>query len=104
MSSVATRARAFLLVLPMLAAACGAPVSAVRVAPERVHRELTANVLTANRPSTATRNVLYAQHLTAAFEERPEDALAALHRYAAASGDSEALFALAELSFHHAHA
>lgn len=104
MSFAARRVRALLLVLPLALAACTAPVSAVRVAPERVHRELTANVLTADRPSTATRNVLYEHDLRDEFAERPEAALATLHRHAMATGDSDALFALAELSFLHAHA
>src|SRR5712692_7944148 len=71
-----------LVTLALAVAACAGPVGAVRVAPERVHRELTANVLTVARPSTATRNVLYERNLRDQFEKRPEEALAALHRHA----------------------
>lgn len=87
-----------------LAACAGGPIGAVRAAPADVHRELTANALTAGRPSTGTRNVLFARNLRAAFAARPAEALAALHRQAAGGDDPDALFALAELSFLHAEA
>jgi hypothetical protein len=101
-SSRAGRRWSGLLLLALAVAACAAPVSAVRVSPERVHRELTTNVLTAGRPSTATGNVLYELNLRDQFEEHPEEALAVLHRHAVGTSDADALFALAELSFLHA--
>src|SRR5262245_34758941 len=94
-----------LVALPLVLAACAAgPVDAVRVAPAEVHRELTANALTAARPSTATSNVLFERNLRDAFAARPAETLAELHRQVAAGEDLDALFALAELSFLHAEA
>jgi uncharacterized protein (DUF58 family) len=65
--------------LPLLLAACAAPVTVERVDPRSVHRELTANVLTVGEESGASRNVLYRWDLTERFESDPEGALAELH-------------------------
>jgi pimeloyl-ACP methyl ester carboxylesterase len=83
--------------------ACAAtPVRVEPADPQRVHRELTANVLTQGRPSDRSRQLLERLALTDAFEKSPEQTLAALHRSLAPEGDQRRLFALAELSFHHA--
>jgi pimeloyl-ACP methyl ester carboxylesterase len=89
--------------LPLLLAACAAPVTVERVDPRTVHRELTANVLTVGEESGASRNVLYRWDLTERFESDPEGALAQLHA-AVAGGRAgrDELFTLAELSFLHA--
>ena len=89
--------------LPLLLAACAAPVTVERVDPRSVHRELTANVLTVGEESGASRNVLYRWDLTERFESDPEGALAQLHA-AVVSGRAgrDELFTLAELSFLHA--
>jgi len=89
--------------LPLLLAACAAPVTVERVDPRSVHRELTANVLTVGEESGASRNVLYRWDLTERFESDPEGALAQLHA-AVAGGRAgrDELFTLAELSFLHA--
>jgi pimeloyl-ACP methyl ester carboxylesterase len=80
--------------------ACGTPIGVTRVDPRIVHRSLTANVLSTGRPSGPTRNVLHRRYLYKRFEDEPERALAELHRIAVAEGgDTEDLFALAELSF-----
>ncbi|HEX4988823.1 MAG TPA: alpha/beta fold hydrolase [Candidatus Binatia bacterium] len=91
------------LLLPLLLAACAAPVTVERVDPRSVHRELTANVLTVGEESGASRNVLYRWDLTERFESDPEGALAQLHA-AVAGGRAgrDELFTLAELSFLHA--
>jgi len=92
-----------IFLLPLLLAACAAPVTVERVDPRSVHRELTANVLTVGEESGASRNVLYRWDLTERFESDPEGALAQLHA-AVAGGRAgrDELFALAELSFLHA--
>jgi pimeloyl-ACP methyl ester carboxylesterase len=92
-----------IFLLPLLLAACAAPVTVERVDPRTVHRELTANVLTVGEESGASRNVLYRWDLTERFESDPEGALAQLHA-AVAGGRAgrDELFTLAELSFLHA--
>jgi hypothetical protein len=57
--------------LPLLLAACAAPVTVERVDPRTVHRELTANVLTVGEESGASCNVLYRWDLTERFESDP---------------------------------
>src|SRR6516165_5850170 len=89
--------------LPLFLATCAVPVTVERVDPRTVHRELTANVLTVDEESSASRNVLDRWDLTERFESDPEGALAQLH--AAVVGERagrDELFALAELSFLHA--
>ena len=83
--------------------ACGSFVSVKRVPPETVGRELSANVLTGDRPSTPTRNVLLEHGLLEAFDADPVGTLARLHKaMVAEDGDFEDLFALAELAFRQA--
>jgi len=91
-----------LLVL-LLTACASSPVGVVRMDPREVHRELTRDVLSAEEPSTATRNILEEQNLAALFKEEPERALTKLHNHVAANPTrGSELFALAELSFLHA--
>jgi pimeloyl-ACP methyl ester carboxylesterase len=80
-------------------------VSAVRVDPKVVLRDLGRSAITTGEPSWPTRNVLFEYELFEAFGQRPEDAIAELHRAMVASGgDQDLLFALAELSFLHGQA
>ena len=83
-------------------AACANPVSAVRVDSKTVYGELGQSAVATGKPSTPTRNVLLERGLLEAFDEKPETALADLHKaMVSAGGDLDALFALAELSFLH---
>jgi hypothetical protein len=83
-------------------AACAAPVQAVRVDPKVVHGDLAESAVTTGDPSLPTRNVLFELGLFDRFAERPEPALADLHKAMVASGgEPDLLFALAELSFLH---
>ncbi|MBI5507051.1 MAG: alpha/beta hydrolase [Deltaproteobacteria bacterium] len=77
------------------------PVGVKRMDPRTVHRTLTANVLTAGKPSIPTLNVLHRRDLFQRFDKDPAGALAALHRVAVAEDDTDAYFALAELAFLH---
>ncbi|HXD99327.1 MAG TPA: hypothetical protein VN646_22435 [Candidatus Acidoferrum sp.] len=80
-------------------------MSAVRVDPKVVLRDLGRSAITTGEPSWPTRNVLFEYELFEAFGQRPEDAIAELHRAMVASGgDQDLLFALAELSFLHGQA
>src|SRR5688572_27877402 len=82
----------------LLPAACAAPVSAVRVAPHRVHEELTRSVLTSDEPSRFTRNVVFLHGLTDVMQDAPEAALSRLRTdVLAGRGRADAVFALAEL-------
>jgi hypothetical protein len=78
------------------------PVGVKRLDPTAVQRHLTANVLTVDKPSLPTRNLLYQRNLAEPFEENPEEVLQKLHEYAIANNDDATYFALAELAFHHA--
>lgn len=83
--------------------ACGSFVTVKRVPPETVGRELSASALTGDRLSTPTRNVLLEHGLLEAFEAKPAETLARLHKaMVVEDGDFEDLFALAELSFREA--
>src|SRR5262249_49328580 len=85
----------------LLALACASPVGVTREDPTRVHRELTANVLSAGRPSDRTYQVLDRYGLRERFEKEPEAVLAQLHAGLQPTGDHRRLSALAELSFYH---
>jgi hypothetical protein len=92
-----------LAALLLLAAACAAPVGAVRVDPRVVHQELTSNALTTGDPSRFTRNVLVWHDLVERFKRDPEAALEHLRRLVVdGQGGDDEIFALAELSFLHA--
>ncbi|MGH7388919.1 MAG: esterase/lipase family protein [Candidatus Rokuibacteriota bacterium] len=91
--------------LALAAAACAGPVGTTRVDPTVVQRDLARSAVSTGEPSWPTRNVLFEHGLFEAYTERPEEALAGLHRtMVAAGGDSDLLFALAELSYLHGQA
>lgn len=89
-----------LLLSLLIGVACANPVG-VRVAnPREIHRYLTRSALTSEEASGFTQNELRRYDLLAAYEDDPLAAIADLH--AAARDEnfpSDALFALAELSF-----
>jgi hypothetical protein len=83
--------------------ACGGPaVHTVPLAVVDAHRELTANVLTSGRPSTATRIELQKRNLADQYETDPAGVIRALHAELTVPQDADLLSALAELSFDHA--
>jgi pimeloyl-ACP methyl ester carboxylesterase len=70
---------------------------------DEVQRELTANVLTAERPSTTSRIELQKRGLAEQYAQDPAGVLGALHaELLAKRTDANLLFALTELSFDHA--
>lgn len=94
-----------LIALSMALGACASPVRAVRVDRLEAQRDLTRSVVTTGEASWPTRDVLFEQGLVEAFADRPDAALAKLHRaMVAADGDPNLLFALAELSALHGEA
>ena len=94
-----------LAALCLALSACISPVRAVRVERTVAHRDLARSAITTGEPSWPTRDVLLERGLLDTYAERPEIALADLHRaMVAAKGEPELLFALAELSFLHGEA
>jgi pimeloyl-ACP methyl ester carboxylesterase len=87
----------------LLLAACATPVEVERADPRAVQRELTSNAISTGDISEPTRIVLRREDLSELFDSNPETAIAELHGIlAAGKSDPDALFALAEMSFHHA--
>ena len=89
------------MLLAALALACASPVGVTREDPTQVHRELTANVLSAGRPSERSLQVLDRFGLRERFEKEPAAVLAELHAGLQPTGDHRRLSGLAELSFYH---
>ena len=90
------------LTIGVVLVGCAGPVGTKQSDPTVVLRELGRSATTSGEPTWQTRNALLEQGLLLEFEERPEQALAALHQaMVAAGGDVDLLFALAELSFLH---
>jgi pimeloyl-ACP methyl ester carboxylesterase len=92
---------ASVLLAATLVVACASPVGVRREDPEEVHRELTANVLTAGRPSDRSLQLLDRFGLRERFAKEPEAVLAELHAGIQPTGDHRRLSGLAELSFYH---
>src|SRR5271163_1682009 len=92
---------AWLLLLQL--AACATPVQVDRADPRAVQRELTSTAISTGDISEPTQVVLRREDLSERFESDPEGAIASLHRtLTAGKPDPDALFALSEMSFHHA--
>src|SRR5437867_5918267 len=71
--------------------------------PRLVHEQLTSSELTTGKPSVPSRIVLQRRGLMKRFRDDPKGALAVLQQeVVAGSAGPDELFALAELSFHHA--
>jgi pimeloyl-ACP methyl ester carboxylesterase len=93
------------LALPLIAGACAAPVSAVRVDPKHVQRELTGNVLNTGELSRSTRNAVFLHGLSERFDDDPDAALETMRQNILAGRTGREVFpAAAELSFFHAEA
>ena len=90
------------LILVFVISACATPIGVRYVEPRVAHHTLTANVLSAERPSSFTSRELINSNLFQHFEDEPEKALAEMHAGLAPTGDEDRVFALAELSFVHA--
>jgi hypothetical protein len=91
-----------LVVVVLLANGCATPVGVRRMDPQEVQQSLTANVLSSDTLSAPTTQILNRAGLKEKFRNDPEEVLAALHRGLPTAGESDRLFALAELSFAHA--
>ena len=84
------------------AAGCATPIGVNHVDRSVAYHSLTANALSAARPSSFSARELMNRNLYQRFDEEPQRALAELHSGLAPTGDEDRIFALAELSFLHA--
>ena len=90
-----------LVVVLLLASACATPIGVTRVDTQSMYRSLTSSVLSTERPSQYSEQLLTRLGLGERFETDPELVLAAL-RGPGEGLSREYLFVLSELSFHHA--
>ncbi len=92
-----------LVAVLVVIAGCAAAVRVHRADLREVHRDLTRNVLTTGEISEHSHNVLHRWGMTETYAKRPGEVLEFLHTVVVEGRDgSDAIFALAELSFHHA--
>ena len=91
------------LTFALIAPGCATPIGVRYVEPRVAYHSLTANVLSAERPSSFSARELMNLNQYERFNEEPEKALAEMHAGLAAKGDEDRVFALAELSFAYAH-
>ena len=85
------------------AAGCAAPFGVRHASPKAVHRALTGSVLSTGELSGFSEIALRRNNLVERFDDKPEEALAALREHVIDEADgTQDLFALAELSFFHA--
>jgi pimeloyl-ACP methyl ester carboxylesterase len=87
------------VVIALIASGCATPIGVRYVEPRVAYHSLTANVLSAERPSSFSSRELINLNLYDRFEDEPEKALAEMHAGLAPKGDEDRVFALAELSF-----
>jgi pimeloyl-ACP methyl ester carboxylesterase len=83
----------------VLLAGCAAPISATRVTTRQAYAQVEANALSTGKPSGTTVAILHRYDLDRLAADRPDEAVRQLHQKAAATGDRDLLFALAELSY-----
>ena len=88
--------------LLFIASGCATPIGVQYVDPHEGYQSLTANILSAERPSSFSARELMNLNLYQRFEDAPEKALAEMHAGLAPEEDEDRLFALTELSFAHA--
>jgi pimeloyl-ACP methyl ester carboxylesterase len=86
-------------VVALIASGCATPIGVGYVEPRVAYHSLTANVLSAEKPSSFSSRELINLNLYERFDEEPEKALAEMHSGLAPKGDEDRVFALAELSF-----
>ena len=87
--------------LACLAAGCATPIGVSYVDRRVAYHSLTANAISAERPSSFSSRELINSNLYQEFADNPQKALADLHAGLAPKGDEDRIFALAELSFLH---
>jgi pimeloyl-ACP methyl ester carboxylesterase len=91
-----------LVSLLFLITSCATPIGVNYVERSIAYHSLTANVLSAEKPSSFSARELINLNLYQLFVNEPEKALAEMHAGLAHEGDENRVFALAELSFAYA--
>lgn len=81
---------------------CATPVGVRRLDPKSVQRSLTASILSGDRLSAPTRQILNRAGLFERFQSRPQEVLTELHGGLPTASQADRLFALAELSYAYA--
>lgn len=92
-------ASSVLLALALAAGGCLAPIRADRVTTRQAYAQVEANALRTGKSSAETTSILHRLDLADLAEDHPDLAVQRLHPRAAATGERNLLFALAELSF-----
>ena len=91
-----------LVIFLSLAAGCATPIGVTRGSTQDTYYVLTANVLSAGKPSSWSTQALHRANLTEKYEEDPQAALQEMHKALAIDATPDRLFALSELSFYYA--
>ena len=84
------------------AAGCATPIGVTRGSTQDTYYALTANVLSAGKPSSWSTQVLHRSNLTEKYEKDPEAALKEMRQVLESRATPDRLFALSELSFYYA--
>ena len=91
-----------LAIVALFASACATPIGVARLDEQAAHRELNANLLTTNKPSAYSTQLLERTALSERFQKDPEAVLAQLSSGLGKADERNRLFALSELSFAYA--
>jgi pimeloyl-ACP methyl ester carboxylesterase len=91
-----------LALITVFAGGCASPVGVTRLNEQAAHRKLNTNVLSTNRPSGYSTQVLERAALSERFQEDPQAVLAELNSGLGQIDERDRLFALCELSFAYA--
>jgi len=100
-SALVLKRAGFLSAVLLLAGACATPIGVTRVDTQSMYRSVTSSVLSGDRPSQYSEQLLTRLGLGERFDKDPEVVLAAL-RGPGEGLSREYLFVLSELSFYHA--
>lgn len=95
-------ALAAIIFLLFFTSACATPVGVKRTSDQEVYRQLSANALSGDQPSSFSRQFLERLSLADRYEKDPKGALAELHKGLGRPDEGDRLFALAELSLAYA--
>jgi pimeloyl-ACP methyl ester carboxylesterase len=91
-----------LAIIALLTSGCASPVGVSRLNEQAAHRQLNSNVLSANKPSAYSTQLLERTALSRRYQKEPEAVLAELNSGLGKADERDRLFALAELSFAYA--
>ena len=93
-----------LLSTSLLVSGCASstPIGVKKIDPQKVQRQLTANILTTGRLSAPSEHILNRFGLASEFKRKPEKVIATIHEGLSGVSVLDRLYVLAELSFYHA--